>query len=73
MAEFFRSLLKEEFKKEDKKEKEKAWREFYKLVGIGKGPKDLSYSHDRYLTESLWEEDRKEKKEYLREKEKKGK
>lgn len=53
MAEFIRVLLEEKFKKaekERKKAKEKAWKEFFQLAGIGKsGLKDISTAHDRYL------------------------
>lgn len=55
MAAFFRSLLEVEFReteKEKAKMKDKAWKEFFKLAGIGKsGLKDISVKHDKYLVE----------------------
>lgn len=55
MAAFFRSLLEVEFretKKKEEKVKDKAWKEFFKLAGIGKsGLKDISVKHDKYLVE----------------------
>lgn len=52
LAEFVRRLLKKELDMEEKivqKAKEKAWRKFLASSGIGKGPKDLSYHHDKYF------------------------
>lgn len=31
------------------KAKKRAWDEFLAAAGIGKGPKDLSYNHDKYF------------------------
>lgn len=31
------------------KEKEKVWKQFFASAGIGSGPKDLSYNHDKYF------------------------
>lgn len=74
MAEFIRRLIKKELRVkeiEKEKEKERAWQKFLAAAGIGTGPKDLSYNHDRYLAESLWEEDRRKKKEYLKKRKRK--
>lgn len=52
MAKLFRSLLEEKFKVEvgrRKGAKEKVWQKFFASAGIGSGPKDLSYHHDRYF------------------------
>lgn len=52
LAEFVRKVLKKELEKEKKvaqKAKEKAWEKFLAASGIGRGPKDLSYQHDRYF------------------------
>jgi len=38
-----------------KKTREEAWKEFFKLAGIGKGPKGLSFNHDNYLADSEWD------------------
>lgn len=52
LAEFVRRLLQKEFQKDKqnkKKIKEKSWEKFLAAAGIGKGPKDLSYNHDKYF------------------------
>lgn len=38
-----------EKKKKKDKERELAWQRFLADAGIGKGPKDLSYRHDKYF------------------------
>ena len=49
--------------KVDKKEKEKVWREFFKLAGaFNSGLSDVSRNHDRYLAEDeikSWNRNRK--------------
>lgn len=53
MAEFFRSLVELEFEQDGKRKKKtekEAWKEFFKLAGIGdSGLRDVSAKHDRYL------------------------
>jgi len=35
--------------KEKTREKKRIWRKFFAHAGIGSGPKDLSYNHDKYF------------------------
>ena len=51
-AEFMRQLIKKELEIKEKareRTKEKSWGRFLAAAGIGKGPKDLSYNHDKYF------------------------
>ena len=44
-------LVLEEESKENAKNREKEWKKFFKLAGIGaSGLGDLSYNHDKYYT-----------------------
>lgn len=77
IAAIIRKAVEKEVGKEERanqKEKDKAWKEFFKLAGIGKsGLHDLSVNHDKYLAEDLYREHLQQEKEYLQLKRKRKK
>lgn len=68
MAKMIRSIIEKSIGQEEKKakiDKEKAWKEFFNLAGIGKSNiRDLSTNHDKYLADDLYEEMMEKRKEY---------
>lgn len=70
MAQMIRRLIERSIGKEEKrvkKDKERAWKEFFKLAGIAKSNlKDLSTNHDKYLGDALYDEMMEKRGKYLK-------
>lgn len=61
-----KSIIKEE--KKNKKNKDKAWKEFFRLAGIGDiGLTDISTNHDKYLGDALYEDMMEKRNKYMKE------
>lgn len=72
MARYIRKIIEKEISKTEKMDtqgKDNAWRDFFKLAGIGNSRiGDISINHDKYLAEALYDEYKEESKRYGRKK-----
>lgn len=70
MAKMIRRIIEKSIGKEEKNakmDKDKAWKEFFKLAGIAKtNIKDISINHDKYLGDALYEDMMEKREKYMK-------